>query len=325
MYKHNIMRINFTSYDVRCDEDVIHSGTPAQSNVMVLSPEASDSHFSGPDNHHPFWYARVLGIYHANMIYIGEGNADYLPRQLEFLWVRWYEQTDYSTGWEARRLDAISFPRMDREDAFGFLDPDDVVRACHVIPAMRAGRAHSDGVGLSHCAQDHADWKLYHVNRWALLLARHRAPKILRQDSFADRDMVMRYYWGHAVGHTYTHRTIGTRAWTACSPCVERQGGSSHLTKSTQDPPALGKQGLKERRHVGGSNYDGGGGGENDDENDNSDNSDGDGDDSNDNNNNNDDDGYDDNGTSDGEGLDAVDEESESDEEAAARYEMYGY
>jgi hypothetical protein len=185
---------------------------------------------------------------------------------------------------------------------------------------MRAGHAHNDGVGLSHCAQDHADWKLYHVNRWALPPVRYPAPKILRQDSFADRDMVMRYCWGHVVGHTYAHRTIGARARTACSPCVGREGGSPHLTKSTEDPPLIGKQGLKVRRHVGGSSYDGGGGDENDDDNDN------DGE----NNNNEDDedeegDGYDDDGTSDGEGLGAVDEESESDEEVAARYEMYGY
>jgi hypothetical protein len=30
---------------------------------------------------------------------------------------------------------------MAHEDAFGFLNPDDVVRACHIIPAMRAGHA----------------------------------------------------------------------------------------------------------------------------------------------------------------------------------------
>jgi hypothetical protein len=165
MYKHNIMRINFTTYDVRRDEDVIHSGTHAQSNVMVLNPETSDTLLSGADNHHPFWYARVLGIYHANVIYIGEGNTDYSPHRLEFLWVRWYELTDNNAGWGSRKLDAVSFSSMTREDSFGFLNPDDVIRASHVIPCMKEGVARRDGTGLSHCAQDHADWKLYYINR----------------------------------------------------------------------------------------------------------------------------------------------------------------
>ena len=28
---------------------------------------------------------------------------------------------------------------MDKEDAFGFLDPNDILRAAHVIPAFKAG------------------------------------------------------------------------------------------------------------------------------------------------------------------------------------------
>jgi hypothetical protein len=102
MYKHNIMCINFTSYNICHDEDIIHSGTHAQSNVMVLSPEASDALLSGPDNHHPFWYAHILGIYHANVIYIGEGNTNYLSCRLEFLWIFWYGLTDYNAGWGTR-------------------------------------------------------------------------------------------------------------------------------------------------------------------------------------------------------------------------------
>jgi hypothetical protein len=178
-YKHNVMRINFTTYDVRRDEDVIHSGTHAQSNIMVLNPETSDALLSGLNNHHPFWYARVLGIYHANVIYIGEGNTDYLPRRLEFLWVRWYDLTDHNASWENRRLDSISFPPMTREDSFGFINPDDVIRACHIIPAMKAGGARSDQIGLSHCAQDHADWKSYFVNRCVLCFELYQLFKVL--------------------------------------------------------------------------------------------------------------------------------------------------
>jgi hypothetical protein len=79
MYGHGIMRINFTTYDVHRNDDIIHSGTHAQSNVMVLNPHYSDPLHSGTDNHHLFWYAHILGVYHANVIYIGEGNTDYSP------------------------------------------------------------------------------------------------------------------------------------------------------------------------------------------------------------------------------------------------------
>jgi hypothetical protein len=80
MYKHQIMRTNYTSYDVRRDEDIIRAGTRGQSNLMVLAPESADIRPAGHGGHHPFWYACVLGIYHVNMIYVGDGNTDYSPR-----------------------------------------------------------------------------------------------------------------------------------------------------------------------------------------------------------------------------------------------------
>jgi len=41
MYKHNIIRINYTSYDVRRAQDVINPKTNHQ-NVMILSPQDPD-------------------------------------------------------------------------------------------------------------------------------------------------------------------------------------------------------------------------------------------------------------------------------------------
>jgi hypothetical protein len=35
---------------------------------------------------------------------------------------------------------------------------------------------------------------------------------ILRATSFVDRDMVMRYHWGLAVGHTYAHEKENTES-----------------------------------------------------------------------------------------------------------------
>ncbi|KAG1737959.1 hypothetical protein EDB19DRAFT_1909404 [Suillus lakei] len=76
---------------------------------------------------------------------------------------------------------------MAEPDTFGFVDPDDVLRCCHVIPQFTQGLWHLDGRGVSHCAQDKLDWKFYYIN------------------CFVDCDMFMRYQWGLGVGHTYMH------------------------------------------------------------------------------------------------------------------------
>ena len=54
---------------------------------------------------------------------------------------------------------------MADEDAFGFVDPGDVLRGCHIIPAFQSGKVHSDGVALSRTAGDSQDWCCYGVNR----------------------------------------------------------------------------------------------------------------------------------------------------------------
>jgi len=48
----------------------------------------------------------------------------------------------------------LSFPPMSHEDSFGFLDPADVVRGCHIIPAFAAKRRYAGGQGLSCCTKD---------------------------------------------------------------------------------------------------------------------------------------------------------------------------
>ncbi|KAG6905526.1 hypothetical protein DXG01_002238 [Tephrocybe rancida] len=66
IYEDNIMRLHYTSYDVRRSADVIHIKT-SHCNIMLLNPD-----FNGnPDTDHPYLYARVLGIYHANIVYSG--------------------------------------------------------------------------------------------------------------------------------------------------------------------------------------------------------------------------------------------------------------
>jgi hypothetical protein len=192
------MRINYTTYDVRRGQDTLNPATPHR-DVMVLADD-SDGHVT---DH--FLFARVLGIYHANVIYTGPGTTGFSPRRMEFLWVRWYQHsTDGS--WSTFTLDRIHFPPMACENSFGFLDPSDVVRGCHITPAFWTGMRYRDRQGLSRCARDSQDWHNYYVNRCAV------APTIAReftepQVRFVDRDMLIRFHPGLGVGHVYARPT----------------------------------------------------------------------------------------------------------------------
>lgn len=161
LYFHNTMSINYTTYDIRRAQDTINTNTERR-DVMVLSK--LDNTDAYDDESSAFIYARVLGICHVNVIQIGTATPDYTPKRLDFLWVRWFRTI--STGsWRMRRLERVSFPPMVDDCSFGFIDPNDVVRACHVIPAFSFGVQHPDSQGLSLCARDSADFCQYYIGR----------------------------------------------------------------------------------------------------------------------------------------------------------------
>jgi hypothetical protein len=167
IYRHNIMRINYTTYDVRRGQDTINPST-SHHNVMVLADRLDDD---DDTSNHPFMYARVLGIFHANVVWASPVTVDYRPQRVEFLWVRWYESlSDSPAGWATCTLDQVHFPSMADEQSFGFLDPADVMRGCHIIPRFVKGKRHADGKGLSKCARDFQDWHRYMVNRYDMLI-----------------------------------------------------------------------------------------------------------------------------------------------------------
>jgi hypothetical protein len=75
VYFHQILRINFTTYDMRWDQDIINVCT--RSDVMVLSDDEEADY--------PYWHCRVIGIMHVNVREPGgEGNFEWL----DILWVR---------------------------------------------------------------------------------------------------------------------------------------------------------------------------------------------------------------------------------------------
>ena len=152
IFRHFLLQINYTTYDVRRNQDVINPNTNHK-DVILLSRSTE----------HPFSYARVLGIFHANVIYAGPGSRDYQARQMEFLWVRWFELTKPAK--DGLTLDTLRFLPMVNPDAFGFVDPADVLHRCHLIPAFERGPLHPDRTAMSHIARDGGDWREYYVNR----------------------------------------------------------------------------------------------------------------------------------------------------------------
>ncbi|THG92874.1 hypothetical protein EW026_g8186 [Hermanssonia centrifuga] len=167
IYQHKVIRINHTSYDLRRAQDSLNPRTHAD--IMVASQEDQ-----GGWNSHPYWYARIVGIFHAYVQHVGPSSKDDSkePQRLEFLWTR--------------RLHRIGFVDVDEPEqfAFGFLDPDLICRGVHVIPAFAHGKT-SELLGPSvvrSVSDNDEDWVFYYVN------------------IFADRDMFMRYLGG-GVGH----------------------------------------------------------------------------------------------------------------------------
>ena len=161
IYQHGICRINYTTYDVRREQDVVNASS-SQCNVVVLGLEVNTN---SPDTapRTSYRYARVLGTFHANVMCVGQGMVDYNATRMEFLWVRWYEPVGLHGT--AQRLDRLRFSPLSDDDSFGFIAPDDVLRGCHILPAFAQGRRHPSGKGLSLLAKDGTDWKEYFVNK----------------------------------------------------------------------------------------------------------------------------------------------------------------
>lgn len=128
IYWHQTMRINYTTYDVRREQCVINP--KRQADIMMYS--------SSPDSKLPYSFARVEGIFRVKIYY--SGTSPPLQKEMDVLWVRWYGLcNEDEMGWENRRLPAMGFMDETNEDwpAYGFVDPEDVIRTMHLIPNYR--------------------------------------------------------------------------------------------------------------------------------------------------------------------------------------------
>jgi hypothetical protein len=154
--------VNYTTYDVRRDSDTINPRT--YPDIMVQSPETGSEA-------QPYWYACVIGIFHAIVSSSHLDIKDRSPRQMDFLWVQWFgmEPGRYRHGFCHAHLPKIGFVESTDEYAFTFLDPAQVIRGTHIIPAFSEGRTSvllpvRKSVARVLDPEETDDWTNFYVN-----------------------------------------------------------------------------------------------------------------------------------------------------------------
>jgi len=167
IYSINTMQVHYTTYDMRREYDTINPRTHAD--VMVLSGETNPKH--------PYWYARVLRIYHMET-WLNNGGQP-VKHHLEVLWVRWLAPLrNNKSGMKYARLPKVAFVEESDTDAFGFLDPGQVIWGAHLIPAFASGHGVGSlhhGKSLAHPGGELDNWEAYYVSMWVkfILYAYH--------------------------------------------------------------------------------------------------------------------------------------------------------
>ncbi|KAG1868437.1 hypothetical protein F4604DRAFT_2020743 [Suillus subluteus] len=85
IYKHKVLRVNYTTYDLRRAQDSLNPRTHAD--IMLPGNEESEPGELAP---HPHWYARIISIFHVYARYLGPDSDDWASRHVDFLWVCWF-------------------------------------------------------------------------------------------------------------------------------------------------------------------------------------------------------------------------------------------
>jgi hypothetical protein len=88
-------------------------------------------------------------------------------QHLEVLWVRWLAPLQHhQSGLNHARLPKVAFVDESDPDAFGFLDPGQVIRGAHLIPAFASGRGTGSlryGKSLARPEEELDDWEEHYV------------------------------------------------------------------------------------------------------------------------------------------------------------------
>jgi hypothetical protein len=157
IYSLQTMQVHYITYDLRHEYDTVNPRTHAD--VMVLSGETKPTH--------PYWYARVLGIYQVEAWLANANVRQPVKQHLDILWVRWLAPPqNYQSGLNQARLPKVAFVEESDSDAFGFLDPSQVIRGAHLIPAFASERGTSAlryGKSLARPGEELDDWEEHYV------------------------------------------------------------------------------------------------------------------------------------------------------------------
>lgn len=226
IYAHQLLTLNYTTYDVRRAQDTVHPNS-VRRDILVLAAHSTQAPTSSSSH---FLYARVLGVFHANMICVGPSPAGRIERKMDFLWIRWYETVPGNI------IPSLRFPSVHDKESFGFLDPASVLRACHVVPAFEAGLRHRNRMGESHCAGDGDDWNQYYVGMYAQT-TRFRE-ELLTCYRFTDCDLLIRHERGVGIGHYPAHMSH-----SAISPSGTPYSALTEDTRNAEDTFSSAQQG----------------------------------------------------------------------------------
>lgn len=178
IYEYKTIAINFKTYDIRRDHDTITSLHP---DIMLLSNEDVSDNPSAPI--HPYWYARVLKIFHVWVQDLASPSKP--PERLDVLWVRWFAvasdpEAEAEDTALKRQLIRVGYVPV-AVDRFGFVDPHEVIQSCYLLPVREYMQTHDLLNSPSRLASDdptEGDYPFYYVIHWV------------------DRDMFMRYCGG---------------------------------------------------------------------------------------------------------------------------------
>jgi len=159
IYRHKTLQLTYTTYDMQEGRDRIYQRR--YPDVMVLSD----------DEEHPHLYGRVLDFFHVNVTNDSPDTllpSDSNPAVLQMAWVRWFKlnTSPGPSGFRSLRYPSVSFYEAQEADAFGFIHPDEIIRAVHLIPAFKLGRTGdyltNPSKGRPEAEVD--DWRAFNVN-----------------------------------------------------------------------------------------------------------------------------------------------------------------
>jgi len=133
---------------------------------MVLSHEDDDER-------HPYWYARLIRIFHIDVWYYGGERVPSSPQRMDVLFVRWFgRDITYKGGFSRKRLHRIGFLSDGEDSCFGFVDPDQVIRGVHLIPAYAYQRTNKylGPTFARHEGEGDEDWRYFYVNMYVTFI-----------------------------------------------------------------------------------------------------------------------------------------------------------